>query len=91
VREISLTKSSVSPRAGTRLKKAPRSTILRGAFASPARLLPLAASSNPLYLFLLLFFLCLLLPADFTHLFPPSGKKLCGDAAVPGSNSASCG
>jgi hypothetical protein len=39
-------------------------------------LLPLASSANPLYLFLLLFLLRFLLPAYFSHLFPPSGNKV---------------
>ena len=40
------------------------------------RVLTFASSSNPLYLFLLLFLFCFLLPAYFPHLFPPSGDKV---------------
>jgi hypothetical protein len=39
-------------------------------------MLTLASSSNPLYLFLLLFLFCFLLPAYFPHPFPPSGNKV---------------
>jgi hypothetical protein len=65
-------KSVIFTGAGARTKN-PRSAT----WASRAQtLLPLASSANPLYLFLLLFLLRFLLPAYFSHLFPPSGNKV---------------